>query len=119
MTDLRGLGERVQVGGRRGVASGTSGMLSGFIGHLPRRTVRGQRSVALQPGTSCTTGEAPSRVDGGPGTGVVSSGLLEEGKDHFGALGCEASDNSQLVHRQLEVAGLRPHPLILASPLTQ
>jgi hypothetical protein len=103
VTDLRRLRDRVEVGGRRSISAGESRELCGLLGDRLRRTVRGEGRGALPVRSSGTLSEDPRRGQGLTRPGVVRGNSLELREQSLSAVGSEAHDGPQLVHRQIDL----------------
>ena len=68
-----------------------------------------QRSDALQLGPFGAVDELPGSIDSCTRTTVTGNRRLEDRKEFLGAFDHEARYRSQLVHGELEVAGLGRH----------
>ncbi|MCB0913247.1 MAG: hypothetical protein KDB60_16695 [Propionibacteriaceae bacterium] len=105
---LRGVRQRMQVGGRRRIA--------GREGRVPRRlggrTLRGAMGLdgggALQARPGGTGREDPGGVQRVGGARVVRRRLREQDERGLGARRGEPGHGTQLLHRQLEVRILHP-----------
>lgn len=115
VADLRGVRQWVQVGGGCGVASGLCSMLPGLVSRALRRSVRIQRSDALQHRSCGAVGKLPGSLDSRARTGVFWVSLFEQGKDSLSVVNRVTGYDSQLVHDQLEVACSSRHASSLAN----
>ena len=103
VSDLGRSGERVQVCGAGGVTCGVCRVLRRPVAGILRGSVRIYGGDALQFRPTCTVDERPRRVDSCAWSAIVRVLLLEEGEDFLGALDSVASDDTQLLHGQLDV----------------
>jgi predicted ester cyclase len=115
MTNLLGVGERMQVGGCCRVACGVGGMRRRCCTCVLGGAVSVQGSDPLESASFCAGDECPRGVDGQSGTCIERSHLFEDVQNVIGMLDREAGDLPQLRHLEIDVVlSLCGHPSIVA-----
>ncbi len=111
--DLVRFRNRVQIGGRRGVAGGLCGQSRDFRRRILRSPVRRKRRSPLQRGSLCTADELPRRLDGCARPLITGQRSLEDRQYFCSPLRGITHDDAQVVVGQLEVCH-RPNASSLA-----